>query len=537
MPTPGSLFREKRRKLGWDLKDVADELLLSVAQVEAIEQDDFDSLPEAPYIIGYWRSYGNLLGVDVTKEIDVYKKSRHPPLSNIVLKPNHRSVHHLQEKLRKKSAVVFFALSVLFLGVIWYWQTPENVLLTQRLDETSDPQLVVIDSEDNTEQGVAGDSSQLDTQNLSLSVLSEHDFSEESEAGDEQKSDDSTLNLPEDPASPTAQPSPDGSEPVLADHVENIDQGSVNQESVPSRADSAGESTDPGLLSSSQDESSDPVVNPEVMVPGTEEAETVARESDNANPESAEEVAALPEATEESLPSAGAVDETVEAGEPEAAEEDGSRPGEAAALPEAAEELLPSAGGTVGETVEAGESESAEEVAALPEAVEETPPSAGTVGETVEAGEPEAAEEDGSRPGEVAALPEAAEEPLPSAGAVDETVEAGEPETGLESSLGTVMDPTSENQIVVHVEKPMWLDVRERDGTKLVFRDVEPGEPLIINGKAPFWVYLGEADSASVVYLGQSVQFEANEGESFVQIVVGEFPGRNTTEPVAETNE
>ena len=426
MPTPGSLFREKRRKLGWDLKDVADELLLSVAQVEAIEQDDFDSLPEAPYIIGYWRSYGNLLGVDVTKEIDVYKKSRHPPLSNIVLKPNHRSVHHLQEKLRKKSAVVFFALSVLFLGVIWYWQTPENVLLTQRLDEASDPQLVVIDSEDNTEQGVAGDSSQLDTQNLSLSVLSEHDFSEESEAGDEQKSDDSTLNLPEDPASPTAQPSPDGSEPVLADHVENIDQGSVNQESVPSRADSAGESTDPGLLSSSQDESSDPVVNPEVMVPGTEEAETVARESDNANPESAEEVAALPEATEESLPSAGAV---------------------------------------------------------------------------------------------------------------DETVEAGEPETGLESSLGTVMDPTSENQIVVHVEKPMWLDVRERDGTKLIFRDVEPGEPLIINGKAPFWVYLGEADSASVVYLGQSVQFEANEGESFVQIVVGEFPGRNTTEPVAETNE
>ncbi len=465
MPTPGSLFREKRRKLGWGLTDVADELLLSVAQVEAIEQDDFDSLPEAPYIIGYWRSYGNLLGIDVTKEIELYKKSRHPPLSNIVLKPNHRSVHHLQEKLRKKSAVVFSVLSVLFLGVIWYWQTPENIQITQRLDENPDPQLVVIDSTDSTEQEVIEDNSQLDTQDLSLIVLPEHSVSEESEAGDEQKIDPSALNLPEEPA-PGVQHFPDNSEPVLMDHVENTDQGSVNRESVPSSADLAGESADLNLLSSIQDESQDPIVNAEVMASGTEEAETVVQESDNTDPEV---VAAIPEATEESPPSAD----------------------------------------TAGETAEASETF-----------------------ETAETGE-----EDGSRPGEVAALPEAEEESPSSAGPVGETSETGEPETSLESGLGTVIDPTSKDQVVIHVEKPMWLDVRERDGTKLLFQNVGPGEPLIINGRAPFWVYLGEADSASVVYLGESVRFEANEGEPFVQIVVGEFPGRNTTEPAAETNE
>ncbi|MCY3768849.1 MAG: DUF4115 domain-containing protein [Gammaproteobacteria bacterium] len=433
MPTPGSLFREKRRKLGWGLQDVADELLLSVSQVEAIEQDDFDSLPETPYIIGYWRSYGNLLGIDITGEIDSYRESRDTPLSDIVLKPNHRSTHHLQEKLRKRSAVVFLVLSVLFLGVIWYWQTPENILITQWSDIDTDPQLVIIDSTDSAEPGTAEDGRSPDTQNLSAIVLPEPNFSEGFSADDEQESDHSERYLPEDPVPQGEQQSPGASEQVPENTVENTDPGSTGQEAIPPDSDSSGQSTGPDLLSSSRDESPAPAVE---AGPGTSDAE------------------------------------------------------EAEVTTEA--------------------------VAVLPEVVQEPVAPAGTAGETAGTGEA------------AAVLPEAVQEPVAPAG----TAEA---EVRLESSIGTVIDPTSKNQVVVQVEKSMWLDVRERDGTKLFFGNVGPDIPLIINGKAPFWVYLGEADSASVIYLGQPVRFEANEGEPFVQIVVGELPDQNPVGPVGPT--
>jgi len=60
---PGEFLSETRRKLGLEPENVAQILHLSSHQIEAIEANDFNSLPEPTYVRGYLRSYCQLLNI------------------------------------------------------------------------------------------------------------------------------------------------------------------------------------------------------------------------------------------------------------------------------------------------------------------------------------------------------------------------------------------------------------------------------------------------------------------------------------------
>lgn len=63
-PGPGEELRRERERQGLAVTQVASELCLARPQVEALEADDYDSLPPAPFIRGYLRSYARLLGIE-----------------------------------------------------------------------------------------------------------------------------------------------------------------------------------------------------------------------------------------------------------------------------------------------------------------------------------------------------------------------------------------------------------------------------------------------------------------------------------------
>lgn len=69
---PGEFLRKARGKLGLEPENVAQMLHLSPQQVEAIEADDFDQLPEPTYVRGYLRSYSQLVSVDPEAVIKAY---------------------------------------------------------------------------------------------------------------------------------------------------------------------------------------------------------------------------------------------------------------------------------------------------------------------------------------------------------------------------------------------------------------------------------------------------------------------------------
>ncbi len=151
---PGEQLRLKRIEFGLDIEDVANELFLSKIQLKALEKGDYANLPGPTYVVGYWRNYANLLDFDLSEAIDHHRKNLKTTDSGIVLSPNHQQAHGHQEKARKNSAFLFLFLSVIFLGVIWFWQHPEDNPLNQWVHNMESKQLgTVSESEQNQVTG------------------------------------------------------------------------------------------------------------------------------------------------------------------------------------------------------------------------------------------------------------------------------------------------------------------------------------------------------------------------------------------------
>ncbi|WP_435626470.1 helix-turn-helix domain-containing protein [Candidatus Ferrigenium straubiae] len=60
----GKTLREARERLGLSVADVSGQTKLAPRQIEALEAEDFRSLPEMPFVRGFVRSYAKILQLD-----------------------------------------------------------------------------------------------------------------------------------------------------------------------------------------------------------------------------------------------------------------------------------------------------------------------------------------------------------------------------------------------------------------------------------------------------------------------------------------
>lgn len=72
----GELLLSYREKVGMDLDQAADAMCLTRGTLEALENEDFHLLPEAPYIRGYLRGYAKLAGVSSAEAVALYESIR-----------------------------------------------------------------------------------------------------------------------------------------------------------------------------------------------------------------------------------------------------------------------------------------------------------------------------------------------------------------------------------------------------------------------------------------------------------------------------
>ncbi len=181
LAAPGSLLKQKRIELGWPVEKVAGSLLLSNTQIESIERDDYGSLSGATYVLGYWRSYSALLGLDIEESIELHKGQLKNPLSAITLEANHQKAQGHQEKNRKRSAFVFLLLSGIFLSIIWVWQNPEDNPFNQCVDNMSNTRLAKLAPQEEGLQVIGGVSAPTvgEDQVEHSTVLPEPNFSDE----------------------------------------------------------------------------------------------------------------------------------------------------------------------------------------------------------------------------------------------------------------------------------------------------------------------------------------------------------------------
>lgn len=69
---PGATLARAREKLGMTVEQVADKLHLSQHQIDALENNRYEDLPETPYVRGYIRNYALLLEIDEQPLVDAF---------------------------------------------------------------------------------------------------------------------------------------------------------------------------------------------------------------------------------------------------------------------------------------------------------------------------------------------------------------------------------------------------------------------------------------------------------------------------------
>jgi cytoskeleton protein RodZ len=123
---PGSILRQAREARGLDATAVAAMLHLSESKLEALETDNYDSLPEPVFIRGYLRNYARLLEEPEAPVLDAFARRNPTPDIN-EQKPLDS---HVAEEVGSNHGVVKLvtvgvAVVLVALPLIWWWDNLE----------------------------------------------------------------------------------------------------------------------------------------------------------------------------------------------------------------------------------------------------------------------------------------------------------------------------------------------------------------------------------------------------------------------------
>lgn len=79
MQTVGAYLKKERAARRISLREVSDLTKISPVHIVCLEKDEYDKLPQGPYIKGYLTSYAQMLGIDVDEVIKRYQLRNREP--------------------------------------------------------------------------------------------------------------------------------------------------------------------------------------------------------------------------------------------------------------------------------------------------------------------------------------------------------------------------------------------------------------------------------------------------------------------------
>lgn len=125
---PGIVLREARERLGLTVADAAAQTKLAPRQIEALEADDYQRLPEMAFVRGFVRSYAKVLQLDAQSLLAALPQatpsaSHVSPVSVDVPFPDARSPQ-LQNLIWLGAALFLSVVVVAF--AVWHYTTPST---------------------------------------------------------------------------------------------------------------------------------------------------------------------------------------------------------------------------------------------------------------------------------------------------------------------------------------------------------------------------------------------------------------------------
>jgi cytoskeleton protein RodZ len=116
----GTLLKNKRKELKFSLKQIADELHIRRAYLDAIEKGEVKEIPSETYYIGYVRSYCRYLGEDEEEVLLQIQQHKEPQEEKLTLKTERRKEDYLlpSKRILFSSVFTIFLIYVFILFVL-----------------------------------------------------------------------------------------------------------------------------------------------------------------------------------------------------------------------------------------------------------------------------------------------------------------------------------------------------------------------------------------------------------------------------------
>ncbi len=204
----GTMLRDVRTKKKLTIEDVADKLRIKTAYLTAIENSDYDSIPQPPYGIGFVQSYANFLGLNSARIVQIFKEEMGEPSIPVTTLPTEQPISEEEEAptSNRKYIVISLILLILCYG-LWDRLAPES-----SVDEASSSQEIVSAS-DNEEYPM-----QIET------------YTEMTETPVEELTSDSQINISEDSFVDSENPISSETEPATEVSEEEVKEAKETKE-------------------------------------------------------------------------------------------------------------------------------------------------------------------------------------------------------------------------------------------------------------------------------------------------------------------
>ena len=140
----GQLLREGREHAGLSVEEVVGKIKLASRQIEALEADDFQSLPETAFVRGFVRSYAKLLEMDAQPLLDALPGAKP---AQVKVDPLHvEAPFPTAWTKRQQSFNLLIAAFLVVLAIagfaVWQANTTEPVADEQQAQAVADEALV-----------------------------------------------------------------------------------------------------------------------------------------------------------------------------------------------------------------------------------------------------------------------------------------------------------------------------------------------------------------------------------------------------------
>jgi len=85
-----------------------------------------------------------------------------------------------------------------------------------------------------------------------------------------------------------------------------------------------------------------------------------------------------------------------------------------------------------------------------------------------------------------------------------------------------VVSEESKELLELEFNSTSWVDIRDKEGKKIVYKSFPPGDKTSVNAVLPIYVFIGNADAVAMRYQGQEIDLQQYKEEVYAKFTLGE---------------